>query len=115
MLAMLLDAPNQALREVRIPIPVPGAYEILIKVNACGVCRTDLHIIDGDLPPHKLPLILGHEAVGTVVGAGEFVEPWKMGQRVGVPWLWGTCRHCSFCLSNRENLCDTAVFSLNFA
>lgn len=111
MLAMLLDAPNQALREARVPIPVPGAHEILIKVSACGVCRTDLHIVDGDLPPHKLPLILGHEAVGTIVGAGELVKPWKMAQRVGVPWLWGTCQHCSFCLSNRENLCDTAAFS----
>jgi len=107
---MLLDAPNQSLREARVSIPVPSAHEILLKVKACGVCRTDLHIVDGDLAPHKLPLILGHEAVGTVVGVGELVEQWTIGQRVGVPWLWGTCRHCAFCLSNHENLCDLAAF-----
>lgn len=111
MLAMLLDEPNRPLRQARVPIPAPAAYQVLIRVGACGVCRTDLHIIDGDLPPHKLPLILGHEVVGTVAHVGEFVADFAVGDRVGVPWLAGTCRHCSFCISSRENLCDTAVFT----
>jgi propanol-preferring alcohol dehydrogenase len=111
MLAMLLDEPNKPLRQARVPIPSPNEYEVVIRVSACGVCRTDLHIIDGDLPPHKLPLILGHEIVGTVVHAGELVGLAGVGERVGVPWLGTTCRHCSFCISSRENLCDTAVFT----
>ncbi|OGB22309.1 MAG: alcohol dehydrogenase [Burkholderiales bacterium RIFCSPLOWO2_02_FULL_57_36] len=111
MLAMLLDAPNRRLRNARLPIPAPREHEVVIRVTACGVCRTDLHIIDGDLPPHKLPLTLGHEVVGIVVQAGELVGAFEAGERVGVPWLGGTCRHCAFCASGRENLCDTAVFT----
>jgi propanol-preferring alcohol dehydrogenase len=111
MLAMLLEAPNAPLREARVPIPVPGENEILIRVSACGVCRTDLHIVDGDLPALRLPLILGHEIVGTVVQAGESAAEFVVGQRVGVPWLAGTCRHCPYCDSARENLCDEAVFT----
>ncbi|MGZ3252890.1 MAG: alcohol dehydrogenase catalytic domain-containing protein, partial [Burkholderiaceae bacterium] len=111
MFAMLLDAPNKSLRPARVAIPVPDRHQILIKVRACGVCRTDLHIIDGDLPMHKSPLIIGHEIVGTIAQIGAHVDGFVAGERVGVPWLGGTCRHCSYCLSNRENLCDTPVFT----
>jgi propanol-preferring alcohol dehydrogenase len=111
MLAMVLDEQNVPLRKARMPIPAPGDDEVVIRVTACGVCRTDLHIMDGDLPAHKLPLVLGHEVVGTVVQAGELVGAFNVGERVGVPWLGGTCRHCSFCASGRENLCDTALFT----
>jgi alcohol dehydrogenase, propanol-preferring len=111
MLAMLLDEPKQLLREARVPIPVPDDHEVLIRVSACGVCRTDLHILDGDLPPHRLPLILGHEIVGTIVLIGKLVDLVKIGERVGVPWLGETCGHCSYCTSSHENLCDTAIFT----
>ncbi|MGZ5818678.1 MAG: zinc-dependent alcohol dehydrogenase family protein [Burkholderiaceae bacterium] len=111
MFAMLLDAPNKSLRPARVAIPVPDRHQILIKVRACGVCRTDLHIIDGDLPMHKSPLIVGHEIVGTIAQIGAHVDGFVAGERVGVPWLGGTCRHCSYCLSKRENLCDTPVFT----
>lgn len=111
MLAMLLDGPHKPLRQARVPIPVPGQYEILIKVKACGVCRTDLHIIDGDLPMHKSPLIIGHEIVGIIAETGPLVQGLVVGQRVGVPWLGGTCRHCAYCESNHENLCDTPTFT----
>jgi alcohol dehydrogenase, propanol-preferring len=111
MLAMLLEQPRQPLRAAQVPIPVPTDHEVLIRVSACGVCRTDLHILDSDLPPHKLPLILGHEVVGTIVEVGNSVDLVRTGDRVGVPWLAGTCGHCSFCASSHENLCDTAIFT----
>jgi propanol-preferring alcohol dehydrogenase len=111
MLAMLLDAPGQALRPARVPLPVAGPEDVLIKVNACGVCRTDLHIADGELAPRGLPRVLGHEIVGTVVRLGSRVRNLVAGQRVGVPWLGGSCRHCPYCTSARENLCDRAVFT----
>lgn len=111
MCAMLLDAPHRPLRSTRMPVPVPGADEILIRVSACGVCRTDLHIADGELPPHKTPLIVGHEVVGIVVEAGAQVQHFSIGDRVGVPWLGGSCRHCAFCDAGRENLCDDARFT----
>lgn len=112
MLAMRFEAPDTPLRYVRMQIPTPGDNDILIRVAACGVCRTDVHIVDGDLCAPHLPLILGHEIVGTVVRAGTgAVAAFKMGQRVGVPWLAGTCRHCGYCDSARENLCDQAVFT----
>ncbi|QDZ30506.1 zinc-dependent alcohol dehydrogenase family protein [Noviherbaspirillum sp. UKPF54] len=111
MRAMLLDHPHAPLRAARVPIPVPGADEVLIRVGACGVCRTDLHIADGELPPHKSPLIMGHEVVGTVVAAGERVRRFSIGDRVGVPWLGGTCRHCAYCAAQHENLCDTPQFT----
>jgi propanol-preferring alcohol dehydrogenase len=111
MMAMLLDAPGKPLREARVPVPAPGDQEVLIKVSACGVCRTDLHIIDGELHPPRLPLILGHEVVGAVVQTGSSRVPFAVGQRVGIPWLGGTCGHCAFCTSGRENLCDTPVFT----
>jgi propanol-preferring alcohol dehydrogenase len=111
MLAMLLDQPGQALRAARVPIPVPDQHEVLIKVTACGVCRTDLHIVDGDLPMHKSPLVIGHEIVGTIVQTGVRADDFVVGERVGVPWLAGTCRHCAYCESDRENLCNTPTFT----
>ncbi|HEX2217842.1 MAG TPA: zinc-dependent alcohol dehydrogenase family protein [Gemmatimonadales bacterium] len=111
MLAMLLDAPRTALRAATVPLPSPGPGRLLLRVRACGICRTDLHVADGELPEPKLPLVLGHEIVGEVVSAGEGVEEFKLGERVGVPWLAWTCGECGYCLSGRENLCDRARFT----
>lgn len=111
MRAMILAAQNQPLRLAELPRPKPAADEILLKVHACGVCRTDLHVIDGDLRQPKLPLVLGHEIVGTVAEKGAQVERFVLGQRVGVPWLGRTCGHCRYCASGRENLCDAAEFT----
>lgn len=111
MRAMVLDAANLPLRETRMPVPVPENHDILIRVTACGVCRTDLHILDGDLPTHKAPLVPGHEIVGIVAGAGISATGFVIGERVGVPWLAGTCQHCRFCMEQRENLCDSARFT----
>jgi propanol-preferring alcohol dehydrogenase len=108
MRAMVLDAVRQPLREAQLPDPEPGAGQVLVSVSACGVCRTDLHVIDGELPDPKLPLVLGHQVVGTVVGGGERFAP---GDRVGIPWLGWTCGECRYCLSGRENLCDRARFT----
>ena len=93
------------------PIPSPGPGQLLIKVEACALCRTDLHIIDGELASPKLPLILGHEIVGKVNALGEGVRDFSIGERVGVPWLGQTCGHCSYCLSGRENLCEDPIFT----
>lgn len=111
MLAMLLDAPGMPLRAARVPLPIPGPHDILIKVSACGVCRTDLHIVDGELVAPHLPLVPGHEIVGTVVDRGSQAAGFAVGERAGVPWLGGSCQHCGFCLSERENLCDTPLFT----
>lgn len=111
MKAMILDAQGQPLRQAEMPCPKPGVDEILLKVRACGVCRTDLHVMDGDLRQPKLPLILGHEIVGIVVGKGAKVKHFALGQRVGVPWLGRTCGHCGYCASGRENLCNDAKFT----
>jgi propanol-preferring alcohol dehydrogenase len=111
MTAMLLDGPHQPLRLATIPIPRPREYDVLIRVSACGVCRTDLHIADGDLDAHLLPLIPGHEIVGTVAETGLLARRFSVGQRVGVPWLAGSCGSCGYCASARENLCDNAVFT----
>lgn len=112
MRAMVLDKQDQPLRLVELPKPsLLGPDDILIAVNACGVCRTDLHVKDGDLQQPKLPLILGHEIVGIVVERGERVERLTLGQRVGVPWLGRTCGHCDYCMSGSENLCDAAEFT----
>ncbi|HTN94817.1 MAG TPA: zinc-dependent alcohol dehydrogenase family protein [Gallionella sp.] len=111
MLAMVLESPGSPLRRVELPLPECGAGEILLKVRACGVCRTDLHILDGELPAPKLPLVLGHEVVGTVVAKGERVERFAVGQRLGIPWLGHTCGRCRYCTSGRENLCDDARFT----
>ena len=111
MRAMLLNRPGSALRLARVPIPFPSDFEILIRVTACGVCRTDLHIADGELAPHKAPLIPGHEVVGTVVHVGPLARRFVVGDRVGVPWLGASCRHCEYCDHERENLCDAASFT----
>ena len=108
---MVLDAPGQPLHEADVPQPVPGPQGVLIRVHACGVCRTDLHVVDGELPEPKLPLVLGHQIVGTVVATGEEVERFVPGDRVGVPWLGYTCGVCRYCRSGRENLCDRARFT----
>jgi propanol-preferring alcohol dehydrogenase len=111
MLAMVLDRPNLPLREAVLPIPRPAAGEILVRVHACGVCRTDLHIVDGELPPHLQPLIPGHEVVGDVVAIGPGVDRFRHGQRVGIPWLGWTCGKCTYCASGRENLCERGAFT----
>ncbi len=111
MKAMLLDSANSLLRLVELPTPVPKENEVLLKVHACGVCRTDLHVIDGELPNPKLPLVLGHEVIGVVVDKGELVHKFTIGQRLGVPWLGHTCGHCGYCTTKHENLCDNAQFT----
>lgn len=111
MRAMVLHAPGQPLQPEERPLPVPGAHQLLIKVLACGVCRTDLHLLDGELPQARLPRVPGHEIVGRVMAVGTEVAPYWMGKRVGVPWLGWTCGECAFCLSGRENLCDRALFT----
>lgn len=111
MRAMVLEAVGQPLRSREVPVPRPGADQVLIRVAACGVCRTDLHIVDGELPEPKLPLILGHEVVGTIAETGERVERFRVGDRVGVPWLGWTCGRCRFCRRGQENLCDSARFT----
>lgn len=111
MKAMLLDAPKQPLRLADVPVPRLAAGQLLIRVHACGVCRTDLHVVDGELPPPKRPLVPGHEIVGTVVERGAGVERFARGERVGVPWLGYTCGACRYCRLARENLCDNARFT----
>jgi propanol-preferring alcohol dehydrogenase len=108
---MLLDAARRPLRDASVPQPTPGPHQLLLKVAACGVCRTDLHVADGELPEPKLPLILGHEIVGDVVAVGPGVSRFAVGARVGVPWLGWTCGECRFCRSGRENLCAEARFT----
>jgi len=111
MKAMLLQAQGQPLRQAELPRPKPGAGEILLKVHACGVCRTDLHVMDGDLRQPKLPLVLGHEIVGVVAEQGAQAQRFALGERVGVPWLGRTCGQCGYCASGRENLCNDALFT----
>ena len=111
MLAMVLTAPGSPLQAQLRALPSPSDAQVLIKVGACGVCRTDLHIVDGELSPHRLPLILGHEIAGTVVRTGAAVSRLQPGQRVGVPWLGHTCGRCDFCRMHRENLCDQGQFT----
>ncbi|MFI4954896.1 MAG: zinc-dependent alcohol dehydrogenase family protein [Gammaproteobacteria bacterium] len=111
MYAMLLKKQGDALEYVELPTPHPGANQVLIKVHACGICRTDLHVVDGDLHHPKLPIIPGHQIVGTIIELGDGVSHLQIGQRVGVPWLGQTCGHCGYCLSMRENLCDEAQFT----
>jgi propanol-preferring alcohol dehydrogenase len=109
--AMVLEAAKQPLVYKTVPVPVPSEEEVLIKVIACGICRTDLHIVDGELEHPKLPLIPGHEIIGIVMKIGKGVERMKEGAAVGVPWLGYTCGKCRYCISGHENLCENARFT----
>jgi alcohol dehydrogenase, propanol-preferring len=111
MRAMLFEKAGQPLHSAELPVPQAGAGHVLIRVRACAVCRTDLHIIDGELNEPELPLIPGHEIIGVVEKIGKEATRFKLGDRVGVPWLGWTCGHCEFCVSGRENLCDQARFT----
>jgi propanol-preferring alcohol dehydrogenase len=111
MRGMVLDAPRTPLRLASLTVASPGVDQVLIRVHACAVCRTDLHVVDADLTEPKLPLIPGHEIVGTVAAMGACVERFAVGNRVGVPWLGWTCGECAFCRSGRENLCAQARFT----
>jgi propanol-preferring alcohol dehydrogenase len=108
---MALEAPGTPLVAAELSDPEPGAGEVLVRVIACGVCRTDLHVYDGELPDPKLPLVLGHQVVGEVIGAGDGAERFVPGDRVGIPWLGWACGECRYCRSDRENLCERAVFT----
>src|SRR5512147_3072609 len=111
MFAMVLDQPGRKLRPAQLPDPVPAPGQVLVRIKACAVCRTDLHVVDGELPHPKLPLVPGHEIVGTVEAVGADVERWRIGERLGVPWLGWTCGACEHCRAGRENLCDRARFT----
>ncbi len=111
MRAMVLEEPGGRLILRRRPVPVPGAGQLLLEVDACGVCRTDLHLVDDELPNPSIPVIPGHEIVGTVATVGDGVDRFEVGNRVGVPWLGWTCGACPSCLQGRENLCDNARFT----
>jgi alcohol dehydrogenase, propanol-preferring len=111
MKAMVLDRPGERLRLAELPMPEPGPGQVLVEVRACAVCRTDLHVVDGELTEPKLPIVPGHEIVGEVVRAGPGVERFEPGARVGIPWLGWTCGSCRFCMSGQENLCDLARFT----
>lgn len=111
MRAMLLQPSGQPLVPEDVPVPSPGPGQLLVKVAACAVCRTDLHVVDGELPNPKFPLIPGHEIVGRIEETDAGVENFKVGDRVGIPWLGWTCGECEYCLSGRENLCGRARFT----
>jgi propanol-preferring alcohol dehydrogenase len=111
MCAMVLEAPGQPLCERELTMRAAGPGQVLVRVHACAVCRTDLHVIDGELPGPKLPLIPGHETIGEIIQLGPGVKTLALGQRVGIPWLGWTCGECKFCRSGRENLCDRAEFN----
>jgi propanol-preferring alcohol dehydrogenase len=108
---MVLTEPKKPLQETDVPVPEPAPDQLLIKVRACGVCRTDLHVFDGELSEAKLPLILGHEVVGEVAARGKGADRFDVGQRVGVPWLGHVCGVCAYCKTGRENLCEQARFT----
>lgn len=108
---MVLFHPKEALKQTALPEPVPAPGEVLIRVQACAVCRTDLHVVDGELPHAKLPLVPGHEIVGRVIGAGANAWRFAIGDRVGVPWLGRTCGACEYCAMGSENLCDAPQFT----
>ena len=111
MRAMVLERPGAPLVERDLPVPEPGPCQVRVKVNVCGVCRTDLHVVDGDLPDPKLPLVPGHQIVGRVDAVGPGVDRFAPGRRVGIPWLGGSCGECRFCREGRENLCDDARYT----
>ncbi|MDN5935927.1 MAG: zinc-dependent alcohol dehydrogenase family protein [Nitrosospira sp.] len=111
MQAMVLDKPGQPVHRRSLPRPQPGPGQLLVEIAACAVCRTDLHVVDGELPHPKLPIIPGHEIVGRVVSCGKEVRDFSVGERVGIPWLGWTCGHCRYCRSGSENLCPDAKFT----
>ena len=109
--AMVLNAPGTALCLEHRPDPEPGPGEVRLRVEACAVCRTDLHVVDGELPLPRLPIVPGHEIVGIVERIGAGAAGMRLGQRVGVPWLAHTCGQCAYCRLGRENLCDQPLFT----
>jgi propanol-preferring alcohol dehydrogenase len=111
MKAMVLEHAGNPLVYKKLPLPVPTAGQVLIKVSACGICRTDLHVIDGELTQPKLPLIPGHEIIGRIAGLGSGIKDHKINDLVGVPWLGYTCGYCKYCKAGKENLCDNALFT----
>jgi propanol-preferring alcohol dehydrogenase len=111
MRAMQFEGVGKPLKMVEREVPAPGPAQLLVRISACAVCRTDLHLIDGDLPDPKIPVVPGHEIVGHVLQTGDGVSDFAVGQRVGIPWLGHVCGHCHFCDSGRENLCDEARFT----
>lgn len=111
MLAMAVDVDAHRLVEVHKPLPALGERDVLVRVLACGVCRTDLHVLDAELPPHRKHIVPGHEVVGEVVAQGAGAHRFKPGDRIGIPWLGHACGHCDFCRMQRENLCDTPEFT----
>jgi alcohol dehydrogenase, propanol-preferring len=111
MKAMVLDAPGMPLALRVVPRPEPGAGQVLVAVSACAVCRTDLHVVDGDLTEPRLPIVPGHEIVGRIIASGAGAERFALGQRVGIPWLGWTCGECRYCRSGQENLCPNARFT----
>jgi len=111
MRAMVIDRPGKRLRLEERDAPLPGSRQMLIRVKACGVCRTDLHVVDGELPQCRYPVVPGHEIVGEVAALGDGVTGFAVGERVGVPWLGYTCGECRYCLAGEENLCDRARFT----
>lgn len=111
MRAMVLEAVGQPLQYREIPDPAPGPGQVRLRVRVCGICRTDLHVVDGELPHPKLPLVPGHQVVGVVDAAGPGAARFAVGDRVGVPWLGGTCGQCAYCRTGRENLCDRAAYT----
>jgi alcohol dehydrogenase, propanol-preferring len=111
MRAMAVSPSPGALAAVRLAVPAPQGHEVLVRVLACGVCRTDLHIVDGELPPHVGGVVPGHEIVGQIVGRGPQAKRFALGQRVGIPWLGHTCGQCPYCAMDRENLCDQPTFT----
>ncbi len=111
MRAMLFEETGRPLVERELPTPEPGPEEVLIRVHVCGLCRTDLHVVDGDLAPARRPVVPGHQIVGRVVATGQGVSALHAGDRVGVPWLGGSCGHCGYCTAKQENLCDHARYT----
>ena len=111
MRVMRLQQPGLPLVETEVPVPTPQTGQLLLRIEACGVCRTDLHVCDGELPQARYPIVPGHEIVARVAECGEGTAQFKPGQRVGVPWLGWTCGRCRYCLAGQENLCDAARFT----
>jgi alcohol dehydrogenase, propanol-preferring len=109
--AMVLTAPGRPLQPTDLPVPAPAAGEVLVKVSVCGLCRTDLHVVDGELTQPRLPLVPGHQVVGRIAGLGPGVTSHTLGDRVGIPWLGGSCGACAYCAEGRENLCESALYT----